>query len=129
LVLTLRFFIAFRPLGDLFLCAKDLLIAAMVDGSALRADVLIADEADRFDAAKAGITVGQEQRQSIYAVLLAGPISPVQEWIAVVGAKTAHIERAAPGRTATLGSRPAVPARPPSAAGSATSGQGWPPMT
>jgi hypothetical protein len=53
LVLTLRFFIAFRPLGDLFLCAKDLFIAAMVDGSALRADVLIADEANRLDATKA----------------------------------------------------------------------------
>src|SRR5262245_54713769 len=36
----------------------------MVDGSALRADRLIADEADRFDATKAGIIVGQEQRPS-----------------------------------------------------------------
>ena len=36
----------------------------MVDGTALRADGLIADEADRFDATKAGITVGQEQRPS-----------------------------------------------------------------
>jgi hypothetical protein len=39
-------------------------IAATVDGGALRADGLIADEADRFDATKAGITVGQEQRLS-----------------------------------------------------------------
>jgi hypothetical protein len=39
-------------------------IAATVDGSALRADGLIADEVDRFDATKAGITVGQEQRLS-----------------------------------------------------------------
>ena len=49
---------------DLFICAKDLFIAAMVDGSALSADGLIADEADRFDATKAGITVCQEQRPS-----------------------------------------------------------------
>ena len=40
--------------------------------------------------------MGQEQRPSIYAVLLAGPISPMQEWIAVVGAKTAYIERGSP---------------------------------
>jgi hypothetical protein len=38
----------------LFVCAKDLLIAVMVDGSALRADGLIADEANRFDATKVG---------------------------------------------------------------------------
>ena len=43
---------------------KDLFIAAMVDGSALRADGLIADEANRLDATKAGIAVGQEQRLS-----------------------------------------------------------------
>ena len=42
------------PLRDLLLCAKHLFVAAMVDGSALRADGLIADEADRFDATKAG---------------------------------------------------------------------------
>jgi hypothetical protein len=54
------------------------------------------DDADRFDATKAEITVGQEQRPSIYAVLLAGAISPMQEWIAVVGAKTAYIERGSP---------------------------------
>jgi len=45
---------------DLFICVKDLFIAAMVDGSALRADGLIAD----VDATKAGITMGQEQRPS-----------------------------------------------------------------
>jgi hypothetical protein len=50
-------------------------------------------EGNRLDATKAGITVGQEQRPSIYAVLFAGPISPGAEWIAVVGVKTAHIER------------------------------------
>ena len=87
------------------LCAKDLLIAAMVDGSALRADGLIADEAARFDATNAGITVGQEKRP-IYAVLLAGPISPMQEWIAVVGAKTAYIERGSPWENGYIGKPP-----------------------
>src|SRR6516225_9545659 len=42
------------------------------------------------------ITVGQKRRPSIYAVLLAGPISPMQEWIAVFGAKTAYVERGSP---------------------------------
>src|SRR5262245_39708687 len=42
------------PVRDLLLCAKHLFVATMVDGSALRADGLIADEADRFDATKAG---------------------------------------------------------------------------
>jgi hypothetical protein len=40
----------------LSLCAKDLLIAAMVDASALGADDLIADETNRFEA-KGAITV------------------------------------------------------------------------
>ena len=66
-----RFLVALTPSTDLLLRAKYLLIAAMVDGGALRADGLIADEANRLDATKAGIAVGQEQRQSIYAVLLA----------------------------------------------------------
>ena len=78
----------------------------MVDGSAFRPDALIADDADRFDATKAGITVGQEQRPSIYAVLLAGPISPMQEWIAVVGAKTAYIERGSPWENGYIGKPP-----------------------
>jgi len=65
-----RFLVALTPSTDLILRAKYLLIAAMV-GGALRADGLIADEANRLDATKAGIAVGQEQRQSIYAVLLA----------------------------------------------------------
>jgi hypothetical protein len=51
------FFVAYSTSTDLFVCAKDLFIA-------WRADGLIADEADRFDAAKAGIIVGQEQRPS-----------------------------------------------------------------
>jgi hypothetical protein len=64
------------------------------------------DDADRFDATKAGITVGQEQRPSIYAVLLAGPISPMQEWIAVVGAQTAYIERGSPWENGYIGKPP-----------------------
>jgi len=48
-----RFLVALTPSTDLLLRAKYLLIAAMVDGGALRADGLIADEADRFDATKA----------------------------------------------------------------------------
>jgi len=56
-----RFLAALPSVSDLLLCAKHLFIAAMVDGSALRADGLIADEADRSDATKAAITVGQEQ--------------------------------------------------------------------
>jgi len=58
-----RFLVALTPSTDLILRAKYLLIAAMV-GGALRADGLIADEANRLDATKAGIAVGQEQRQS-----------------------------------------------------------------
>ena len=49
--------VARPPSADLIIYAKDLFIAAMMDGSALRADGLIGDEADRFDATKAGITV------------------------------------------------------------------------
>jgi hypothetical protein len=63
-------------------------------------------EANRLDATKAGITVGQEQRPSIYAVLLAGPLSPMQEWIAVVGAKTAYIERGSPWENGYIGKPP-----------------------
>jgi hypothetical protein len=58
-----HFLVALAPSWDLLISAKDLFIAPMVDGSALRADGSIADEADRFDAT-AGITVGQEQRPS-----------------------------------------------------------------
>jgi hypothetical protein len=60
-------------------------------------------EANRLDATKAGITVGQEQRPSIYAVLFAGPISPGVEWIAVVGApRPPTSSGAAPGVAATV---------------------------
>jgi hypothetical protein len=46
----------------------------MVDGSALRADGLIADEADRFDATKAGITVKlRDERPSAPALRLLEP--------------------------------------------------------
>ena len=50
--------------------------------------------------------MGQEQRPSIYAVLLAGPLSPMQEWIAVVGAKTAYIERGSPWENGYIGKPP-----------------------
>ena len=44
------------------------------DGSALRADGLIADEADRFDATKAGITVRlRNERPSAPALRLLEP--------------------------------------------------------
>src|SRR5262249_42522669 len=39
---TARSVVALAPVRDLLLCAKDLFIAAMVDGSALRADGLTA---------------------------------------------------------------------------------------
>ena len=55
-----RSLVALPPSPDLFVHARELLV-----------------EANRLEATKAGITVGQEQRPSIYAVLFAGPISPV----------------------------------------------------
>jgi len=59
---------------DLFIRAKHLFSAAMVDGSALRADGFIADEADRFDATKAGITVRlRNERPSAPALRLLEP--------------------------------------------------------
>jgi len=99
----------------LFVHAKDLFIAATVDGSALRADGLIADEADRSMLRRLD-NCGPETA----AIDLRGPARGSDFTDAGMdrGFRCQDRVRRAGQPLGALGSRPAVSARPPTAAGS-----------